>query len=64
MGQVRCKMRLVPMSGETKRKILRGIKLTQEENELLKREAHQHEMNVSEYIRYLIKKERERKGRD
>lgn len=62
MGQVCCKMRLVPMSGEAKRKILRGIKLTPEENELLKREAHQHEMNVSEYIRYLIQKEREKMG--
>lgn len=46
------------MSGETKKKILRGIKLTPEENELLKHEAHQHDMNVSEYIRYLIEKER------
>lgn len=47
------------MSGEIKRKVLRGVKLTPEENELLKREAHQHEMNVSEYIRYLIEKERQ-----
>lgn len=46
------------MSGETKRKVLRGVKLTKEENELLKHEAHQHDMNVSEYIRYLIEKER------
>lgn len=47
------------MSGEVKKKVLRGVKLTQEENDLLKREAHQHNMNVSEYIRFLIKKERE-----
>lgn len=47
------------MSGETKRNVLRGIKLSQEENELLKREAHKHNMNISEYIRFLIKKERE-----
>lgn len=64
MEQARCKMRLWPMSAEAKRKILRGIKLTLEENEMLKHEAHQHDMNVSEYIRYLIKKERESKGRD
>lgn len=46
------------MSAETKRKVLRGVKLTPEENELLKHEAHQHDMNVSQYIRYLIEKER------
>lgn len=46
------------MSGETKRKILRGIRLTPEENEELKRDAHRHCMSVSEYIRYLIEKER------
>lgn len=47
------------MSGETKQKILLGIRLTPEEKAQLKREAHQHEMNVSEYIRYLIEKERD-----
>lgn len=55
------------MNGETKRKILRGIKLTPKENDQLKHEAHQHDMNVSEYIRYLIEKERDEmknKGRD
>lgn len=46
------------MSGETKRKVIQGVKLTLEEKAQLKREAHQHEMNVSEYIRYLIEKER------
>lgn len=46
------------MSEETKRKVLRGIKLTPDENAQLKRDAHKHEMNVSEYIRYLIEKER------
>lgn len=50
------------MSGEVKRKVLRGIKLTPSENELLKHEAHQHDMNVSEYIRYLIQKERDNKS--
>ena len=34
------------------------IKLTDEEHELLKRDAHAHNMNVSEYIRYLVAKER------
>lgn len=48
------------MSGEAKRKILRGVKLTPEENEELKQDAHRHSMNVSEYIRYLIEKEKER----
>lgn len=46
------------MSGETKNKVLRGVRLTKSENEQLKHEAHKHDMNVSEYIRYLIKKER------
>lgn len=53
-------MKLKTMSGDTQRKVLRGVKLTPEENEQLKREAHQHGMNVSEYIRYLIQCEREK----
>ena len=35
---------------------------TKEEYEELKREAHAHNMNVSEYIRYLVAKERKEKG--
>ena len=31
----------------------------QEELDEIKRDAHRHEMNVSEYIRYLVAKERE-----
>ena len=31
---------------------------TKEEYEELKRDAHAHNMNVSEYIRYLVAKER------
>ena len=31
---------------------------TQAEYEQLKKDAHRHEMNVSEYIRFLIEKER------
>lgn len=46
-----------------KEKVLRNIKLTEEENNQLKADAHAHGMNVSEYIRYLIEKERE-KGRE
>lgn len=51
------------MSGETIKKVIRGVKLTPEENAKLRRDAHKHEMNVSEYIRYLIEKERESAGR-
>lgn len=50
------------MSGEMKRKVFRGIKLTPEENERLKHEAHQNDMNVSEYIRYLIQSKRDKEG--
>ena len=34
------------------------VKVTDEEKSLLKKDAHKHEMNVSEYIRWLIEKER------
>lgn len=44
-------------------KILRNIKLTEEENKQLKADAYAHGMNVSEYIRWLIARERE-KGRE
>lgn len=43
-----------------KEKILRNIKLTEEENEQLKADAHAHNMNVSQYIRWLIEEERKR----
>lgn len=52
------------MSGKQIKKVLRGVKLTEEENEQLKHEAHQHDMNVSEYVRYLIEKERAETGTD
>lgn len=58
MEAAHCKTLFKIMSGETKEKVLRSVKLTPEENEQLKHEAHQHDMNVSQYIRYLIKKER------
>lgn len=41
-----------------KDKVLRNIKLTEDENNKLKAEAHAHGMNVSEYIRWLVEKER------
>ena len=34
----------------------------QAELDEIKRDAHRHEMNVSEYIRYLVAKEREEKS--
>lgn len=47
-----------------KDKVLRNIKLTEDENKQLKADAYAHGMNVSEYIRYLIEKERNEKGRE
>lgn len=35
------------------------IKFTDEELTQLKKDAHKHEMNVSEYVRWLIEKERD-----
>lgn len=35
-----------------------SVKLTEKEKEALKKDAHKHEMNVSEYVRWLIEKER------
>ncbi len=43
-----------------KQKVLRNIKLTEEENKQLKLDAYAHGMNVSEYIRWLIEQERKR----
>ena len=40
---------------ETRQTVFRQ---TQAEHEELKRDAHRHEMNVSDYIRYLVAKER------
>lgn len=47
-----------------KDKVLRNIKLTEGENNKLKADAHAHGMNVSEYIRWLVEKERTEKGRE
>lgn len=46
------------------KKVLRNVKLTEDENQQLKRDAYAHGMNVSEYIRWLIEKERNEKGRE
>lgn len=45
-------------------KVLRNLKLTEDENRQLKADAYSHGMNVSEYIRWLIEKERKQKGRE
>ena len=45
-----------------KDKVLRNIKLTEDENNKLKADAHAHGMNVSEYIRWLVKEERKKAG--
>lgn len=42
-------------------KVVRNFKLTATENDQLKKDAYAHGMNVSEYIRYLIDKERQHK---
>ena len=39
-------------------KVLRNIRLSEDENRQLKADAHAHGMNVSEYIRWLVEKER------
>ena len=56
------KKRLPRIGGKmtTKEKVLRNVKLTEEENQQLKRDAYAHGMNVSEYIRWLVEKEREK----
>ncbi len=45
-------------------KVLRNIRLTEDENKQLVADAHAHGMNVSEYIRWLIEKEREESKHD
>ena len=46
---------------ETRQTVFRQ---TKEEYEELKRDAHAHNMNVSEYIRYLVAKERKEKPKN
>ena len=45
---------------EHESKVLRNVKLTEDENKQLKSDAYAHGMNVSEYIRWLVKNERVR----
>ena len=40
------------------KKVLRNIKLTEDENKQLKLDAYAHGRNVSEYLRWLIERER------
>lgn len=37
-----------------------NFKITEAERQQLKQDAHRHEMNISEYLRFLVEKERER----
>lgn len=56
-------MRLKGIGGDPmlyEQKVIRNIKLTEEENKQLKADAYAHGMNVSEYVRWLIEKEREK----
>lgn len=46
------------MSGE--KIVLRNFKLTEDENKRLKADAYRHGMNVTEYLKALIEKERDR----
>ena len=45
-----------PMSNE--KLVIRTVKLTDDENKQLKKDAYAHLMNVSEYLRWLIQRER------
>ena len=45
-----------PMSNE--KLVIRTVKLTDDENKQLKKDAYAHLMNVSEYLRWLIERER------
>lgn len=45
-----------------KRPIYFNFKISESEKAQLKKDAHRHEMNISEYLRFLIKQEREKNG--
>ena len=45
---------------EHENKVLRNVKLTEDENKQLKSDAYAHRMNVSEYLRWLVKNEHAR----
>ena len=48
----------------TNRKTPRCFLMTQEEDMMLQKDAYEHEMNISAYLRWLIKKEHEKKERE
>lgn len=50
----------MPMPYE--QKVLCNVKLTEDDKRQLKADAHAHGMNVSEYIRWLIERERDAKN--
>lgn len=47
---------VMPMSN--RKLVIRTVKLTDDENKQLKKDAYAHLMNVSEYLRWLIERER------
>lgn len=47
---------VMPMPNE--KLVIRTVKLTDDENKQLKKDAYAHLMNVSEYLRWLIERER------
>lgn len=51
-----------PMSNE--KLVIRTVKLTDDENKQLKKDAYAHLMNVSEYLRWLIQREREKSNEE
>lgn len=40
------------------------VKATEQEKEQLKKDAHRHEKNISDYIRWLIDKQRKEDGKN
>lgn len=40
-----------------------NFKITEQERQQLKQDAHKHEMNISEYLRWLIDKQRKKEVR-
>ena len=46
----------------TEKKVQRNIKLPNEENKQLQKDAYAHGMNVTDYIQWLVRKEREKEN--
>lgn len=49
--------------GEEKN-VVRNFKIAEDENKQLKLDAYAHGMNVSEYIRWLVEREREERKKE